>query len=206
MIATVVEAILKAGLPIGIAAFMMLSIAYKRGHLRSLSSTSELRKEIRKISKNKKTKEHGKTGSRLIDRWFNFGGGFYGFVSMYTFFFYELKDVLEFLPSLPEYLSNLTLQKLFMSVISTFGDSISYFFRAAFWPFHWKDELSDPLIWLVVVFFSWEIALMLVQNSQRRKPISIGSETSSSTSDSNLDPTNKSTNDPAKNSTMEDSE
>ena len=180
MLGTVIEAIIKAGIPIGFAAFIMFSIAYAKGYIKNPSSISELKKEIKKVSKNKKTKDHGKTGNKLMDHWFDFGGGFYGFVAMYTFFYFELGDLSGFVMEIPGLLGNINAGSFISTIIGQIIESIVYFFTAAFWPFYWGGELDDPWIWLIVVFVSWEIALVAAQRIQRNKALSPDSELTNS--------------------------
>ena len=172
MLGTAIEAVFKAGLPIGFAAFVMFSIGYAKGYLKNLSSISDLKKEISEVSKNKKTEAHGKTGNRLIDYWFDFGGGFYGFVAMYTFFYFELGDLSEFVLQIPDLLGNIDAGSIIATTPALIIESIVYFFTAAFWPFYWASELENSWIWLIVVFVSWEFALLAAQQMQRNKPIS----------------------------------
>ena len=78
--------------------------------------------------------EQGEKLDPVLEKWFSFGGGFYGLVALYTWLVIEWNEVWNFLTDLPGIVFSFDLGSLISLVISFFIESLMNFITAIAWP------------------------------------------------------------------------
>lgn len=154
MIAELFKAVFLAGLPVGIASYLLVWWAIRSQYLQPTTDLKKLEKEVSRLSKSKKKKKKdsdpGAPAARLNpvhNKWLAFGGGFYGVVALMTFVIIEAGEVLSFLGNFSENLGMLS-RLGFDLVIRFVIDSIMNFVKAIAWPMYWMDRIDMDRVWL----------------------------------------------------------
>lgn len=141
---TLVWEILYMSLLIFALAFVLHFVAYLKG---MGDDNDEIHTTaLKKIAKARKTK--WKTGNTFIDKWLEFGGGYYGIVAFVKFILIELAQIKDFLfdgPSIGEFIQSLGIGTL----INLFVEQIMNFVAAIIWP---TDLLGRYPILQIAIF------------------------------------------------------
>ena len=90
-------ALLQAGLPVGVAAYLLVWWALRNGYLGEVETLREVEKEVKRLAKDKEGK---KAGDPVHRKWLAMGGGFYGVVAVLTLVYIEVVDILDFFAGL----------------------------------------------------------------------------------------------------------
>ena len=143
MIAEFFTAILKAGIPVGIAAYMLVWWALRNGYLNETGSVRDIGKEVKKMAKDKESKLNS---DPVHKKWLSMGGGFYGVVAVLTWLFVELQEILDFITSFGG-ISELVNSFSFDMLIRLFIEAIKNSFLALAWPVYWLSDIPGEYIW-----------------------------------------------------------
>ena len=149
MISVFLIAILKAGLPVGLAAYLLVWWALRNGHLDGAGTLGEMEKKIKSQSKDKERKKQADLVHR---KWLAMGGGFYGVVAVLTLLWIELWEIVDFVTGF-EGLG--TLAGLFSvnTLVNLFIETLMNTFTALVWPMYWLRSVEgDAWIWIVVAY------------------------------------------------------
>jgi hypothetical protein len=146
-----------AFVPLFIFAFLLIRWMRKSqvfGDLEESKSFKEALKKVKKARKKDKTKQLKKQ-NRLVDKWFYFGGGFYGLMALSTYFHIEVLEVFEFIGkvfqiSLSQIFSSIGFELLVSLVVNAFVNLIKAFFWFSYWP--QIINTSEPLIWFLMAY------------------------------------------------------
>lgn len=144
MISEFFIALVKAGLPVGLASYGLVWWALRNDYLSREGDIKSFEKEARKRRKDKSLKKEGDT---LHRKWLAFGGGFYGVVGLLTYALVELQEIRDFvaqLGGLVELIRNISID-LF---IRLFIDALKNFIVAIAWPAYWLGEIRSNHIWI----------------------------------------------------------
>lgn len=144
MIREIFIAFFKAGLPVGVVAYLLVWWALRNGYLSGVESVKEIEKEVKRLAKDKESK----TDSDLVHRkWLAMGGGFYGVVAVLTWVFVELGEILDFITSFDgfdAFINSLTIGTL----VQLFVEAIKNSFLAIAWPVYWLSDIQSDYIWI----------------------------------------------------------
>lgn len=143
MIPEVLTAVLKAGIPIGIAAYLLVWWALRNGYLNETGSVRDIQKEVKRLAKDKESKLKSDPVHR---KWLSMGGGFYGVVAVLTWLFVELNEILEFITSF-DGVSGLMENFSISMLINLFIEAIKNSFLALAWPIYWLSDIPGDYIW-----------------------------------------------------------
>lgn len=171
-------ALVLAGLPLMALSFAMIWWAMSRGRLQG-KSVGELQRGIKAIGKAREKREEktldesidvsgddlwGLGSSKknkpkddekldpVLDKWFAFGGGFYGLVAVYTWIILAWNDLWEFLGGVFDIIITLDPGQLIALAIDLFMDSLMDFITAIAWPMYWFSVAGNPWLWIGVAY------------------------------------------------------
>ncbi len=144
MIYEILIAVLKAGLPVGLASYALVWWALKKDYLSSVGNLKDFEKEVKRLSKDKELK---KQGDPVHKKWLVFGGGFYGVVGLLTYALVELGEIRDFFArfeSIGVLISSISLN-MFIGLIA---DALKNFIVAISWPVYWMNDINSNRIWI----------------------------------------------------------
>jgi hypothetical protein len=144
MIHEILIAVLKVGLPVGLASYALVWWALKKDYLGSVVSLKDFEKEVKRLAKDKELK---KQGDPVHKKWLAFGGGFYGVVGLLTYAFVELGEIRDFFAqfeSISALISSISLN----TFIGLIVDALKNFIVAIAWPVYWMSNISGNRIWI----------------------------------------------------------
>ena len=149
MISVLLVALFKAGLPVGIAAYLLVWWALRNGHLGNAGTLGEVEKEIKSQSKDKERKKQADLVHR---KWLTMGGGFYGVVAVLTLLWIELREIVDFITGFEGFE---TLAGLFSvnTLVNLFIETLMNTLTALIWPLYWLSGIEgDAWIWIAVAY------------------------------------------------------
>jgi hypothetical protein len=160
-------ALLKVGLPLAALSFAMVWWALYRGMLAERDDAKALLKEIQVYGKQRSKEKEKPPLNPLHGKWFQFGGGFYGLMALYTYLLIEADEVLELFGQLGAIVFRLDLGLL----IEFFIESLMNFIAAIAWPVYWIGETENGhfWIWFLVAYGGYWAGLQLAQWVAREK-------------------------------------
>jgi len=144
MIQDFFSAVFKAGLPVGIASYALIWWALKNNHLGSVVSMKDLKGEVKRMAKDKKSKAKA---DPIHKKWLAFGGGFYGVVGFLTYVVVEIGEIRDFFvqfEGISAFISNISMD-LFIALLV---DSLKNFIVAIAWPAYWMSDIRGDHIWI----------------------------------------------------------
>lgn len=144
MIREIFIAFFKAGLPVGVVAYLLVWWALRNGYLSDVNNVKEIEKEVKRLVKDKESKPEGDLVHR---KWLAMGGGFYGVVAVLTWLFVELGEILDFITSfesIDALINSLSVGTLVNLVIEAIKNS----FLAIAWPVYWLSDIRSDYIWI----------------------------------------------------------
>lgn len=150
MLPEIIEAFLKAALPLGLLSFLLFRWSLKAGRLEASSDSKGFRAGMQAMKRNRKSK----TRNPLHNKWMRFGGGFYGLVGLWTFLVIEAKEIYQFAQSyegmdgMMDTFSNASIADLGIRFLI---NSMMNFVSAIAWPGYWSDIIRSQNIWVWVV-------------------------------------------------------
>ncbi len=112
--------------------------------------------------------EQGEKLDPVLEKWFSFGGGFYGLVALYTWLVIEWNEVWNFVSELPGLVLSFNIGGLISLAISLFIESIMNFFTAIAWPLYWLDVAGNPWIWGGVAYAGYWLGIKAAQQASKR--------------------------------------
>jgi len=190
------DAILMAGLPVAAITFALFAWAYRTGKViprdEWLDSTDqdldnmgeELSDEIfGSLGSSSAPGASDLTGTKssngyIMDKWVEFGGGYYGLMTTLTFFHLELQELL----GLGEIFEKLGDVEAFIHALLQFGlqlflDAIMNMVNAFMWWNHWATELPIPdgsgFLWLGVSYGGYLAGEWLAGFFRREPPTAL---------------------------------
>ncbi len=162
------RALYSAGLPMFLLAFAMVWWALYRGRLEG-ETFSDLQASIQALGKARKDKENRQKEDPALEKWFRFGGGFYGLVALYTWLLIEWDDVADFLGGLASIALRLELGALITLFVNLLIESVMNFVTAIAWPAYWLSVAGNPWIWIGVAYGGYWLGIRAAQIVSGRK-------------------------------------
>lgn len=144
MIREIFIAFFKAGLPVGVVAYLLVWWALRNGYLSDVNNVKEIEKEVKRLVKDKENKPEGDLVHR---KWLAMGGGFYGVVAVLTWLFVELGEILDFITSF-ESIDALINSLSFGTLVNLVIEAIKNSFLAIAWPVYWLSDIRSDHIWI----------------------------------------------------------
>ena len=158
---TIIDAILLAGVPLSIISFILFAWGYKTNKIPpEKTANDDYEYDPDELTEDRT--EQPKTGNFIFDNWFQFGGGYYGIMSLITFLHLELNELLELSTKLFD-ATNVEsfIQLLMQSVMQLFLESMLNFVNAFLWWNHWANNLPVPagqgFTWLICSYIGYVI-------------------------------------------------
>jgi len=178
------RAILTAGVPVGVATYLLVWWSLRQGYIGSASSVRDVEQRFKRLTKEKsaarkeqKKLAKGRAAHRSVatftppaqsadkqvpgmtplhGKWLAFGGGFYGVVGLLTYGVVELGELRDFFLGF-ESLGALISQFGFDMLVRIFIDAVRNFVVAIAWPVYWLSDIrSDHAwIWFVVAYAAY---------------------------------------------------
>ncbi|AQA17073.1 hypothetical protein BST95_01430 [Halioglobus japonicus] len=162
MLGDALYAVLRGGIPMLVLSFGMVSWAIYRGWL-SGDSVSEMQESIAALGEHQKDRKRRRRMNPVMDKWFQFGGGFYGLVAFYTWLLLEWPDVKTFISSMSELLFSFEAGAVFHVVLQLFIDSLINFGLAIAWPAYWLQDNRGPWELLFVAYGGYWLGIRTAQ-------------------------------------------
>ena len=159
-------ALLKAGVPLFLLAFALVSWGLHRGWL-SGDSFEELQGSMEALGKAQKNKKSRQQMDPALGKWYRFGGGFYGLVALYTWILIEWEDISNFLTGLAQVAFNMDPGALIALVIELLVESLVNFVLAIAWPAYWLAESSSSWITLLMAYGGYWLGVQAAQYAWR---------------------------------------
>ena len=156
------KAAIMVAVPIGLFTYVMVRWALSGSHFKESSSTQGLQKEMKALSKNKKTEP--KIENLVHRKWVQFGGGFYGIVAFFTYIVIEVTElvnmILEF-GGLMDFIRNIDIGLL----VGIFVEAIMNFVAAIIWPLYWMQKIDSQNVWVwfVAAYGGYTLGARLAQ-------------------------------------------
>ncbi|MBT8049463.1 MAG: hypothetical protein HKN57_14870 [Xanthomonadales bacterium] len=144
MISEFFIALVKAGLPVGLASYGLVWWALRNDYLSPAGTIKSFEQEAKKRRKDKNRKKEGDT---LHRKWLAFGGGFYGVVGLLTYALVELREIRDFVAQLGGFME-LIRNISFDLFVELFIDALQNFIVAIAWPAFWLGEIRSNHIWI----------------------------------------------------------
>jgi len=144
MFQEILIAILKVGLPVGLASYGLVWWALKKNYISEVDSVKSFELAVKKKKKDKKQKAEGDAVHR---KWLAFGGGFYGVVGLLTYAVVELLEIRDFIQQLGGFVEMIR-NFSFEVVVQLFVGAILNFVAAIAWPGYWVNEIHSNRIWI----------------------------------------------------------
>ena len=137
-------ALFKAGLPVGVAAYLLVWWAMRNGYLGEVETVRDIKKEVKRIAKDKEAK---KAGDPVHRKWLSMGGGFYGVVALLTLVHIELGEIFDFVTGfdgIGPFLGGLSIGTL----VNLFIETLMNTFTALAWPVYWLSGVHGNYVWI----------------------------------------------------------
>ena len=144
MITEIFTAAFKAGIPVGLMAYMLVWWALRNGYLNETGSVKAIEKEVKRLAKDKESKLKA---DPVHKKWLSMGGGFYGVVAVLTWLFLELGEILDFITSFDGF-SDLANSFSVNMLVGLFIEAIRNSFLALAWPVYWLSDIRGDYIWI----------------------------------------------------------
>lgn len=111
-------------------------------------------------------KQKYKTGNGFLDKWLDFGGGYYGSVAMIKLIFIELGQIAGFISNwqgLDNFIDDIGIGML----INFFVEQIQNFVAAIIWPVDYLNEYSilQCGIFVAITYFVYEVSRRLAREN-----------------------------------------
>lgn len=154
MLTEVIYATLMAGIPIGLITFGMFLWAYKTGSLSP--EDNEIEQTSKEIASGKL--ESDKPKNLVLDKWVEFGGGYYGLMALLTFLHVEVIDIWGLVLELPAMNGLNDVISLGINfLIQVIIESITNFITAIMWWSYWLNLLPIDIgyVWLIVSYVGY---------------------------------------------------
>ena len=158
MLFEILTAIVLAGLPVMGISFAIYAWAYYSGTLKRYDNLME---EVgQEIKDTFKEPEEPKKENYVLDKWVEFGGGYYGLMALITFVYLELLDILDLasdLTGIPNVGS--FIQVMIEFLIQLIIESFTNLINALMWWSKWGDTLpigeGAGLYWLGISYLGY---------------------------------------------------
>jgi hypothetical protein len=147
MFLELVTALFKAGLPVGLTAYLLVWWALRNGYLGAAGTFGEVEKEIKLQSKDKEKK---KQGDRVHRKWLSLGGGFYGVVALITLAWIELGEIADFISGF-EGMGTLASLFSFDTLVNLFIETLVNTVTALAWPVYWLGSVGGHYTWIWIL-------------------------------------------------------
>lgn len=160
-------ALFKAGLPVGVLAYLLVWWALRNGYLSEVATVREVETEVKRLAKDEEGK---KTGDPVHRKWLALGGGFYGVVALLTLIVIELGDILDFLRNFDGFTSLAELLSI-STLISILFETLMNSFLALAWPMYWLSDaqVDYAWIWFAVAYGGYWLGCHLATQRHCRK-------------------------------------
>lgn len=157
MILDTLNAIIIAGVPVGLVSYFFTTLTSKKTQIKATNS-KELKVEL-KNAKFKKDQEEHLITHMMHQKWLKFGGGFYGVMVFITYVHIEIIQIIDFFKnftSFQDFLDSIG----FSMVINFFIEAIMNLVSAFIWFIYWHKflDMDSYWVWLAVVFIAHTIA------------------------------------------------
>jgi len=164
----VITAIIMSGFPIFLITFGLFAWAYKTGAISpEIDAVDKFNADLADLEEMSSGKEKNKkNGNMVMDKWVEFGGGYYGIMALVTFFHVELYDVKDMVTDLANVTNQGSLISTLISFFISFAvESFSNFLVAFTWWNYWGSTLpiENGMIWLIVTYAAYLIGEWLAR-------------------------------------------
>lgn len=137
-------ACIKAGLPVGVASYLLVWWALRNGYLGDAETFKQVEVEVKRLARDKESK---KVGDPVHRKWLALGGGFYGVMALLTLLYIEFVDIAAFVTGFDGFGQ---LAELFSvsTLVSLFVETITNTIAALAWPMYWLGDTRTDYAWL----------------------------------------------------------
>jgi hypothetical protein len=159
MAGSIFSAFLFAFIPLFAVSYLIIGWALKSGKMGDFTdrkgfenAVKSMRDKNQKLKKDKSKKKKFQEENLIISKWFDFGGGFYGLMTLLTYAYIEIIEVFQFIGKLADLtiakiLSNLGFDILVQFIIN----SVMNLVNALIWFIYWQKELDIEHIWIWII-------------------------------------------------------
>ncbi|MGB3724696.1 MAG: hypothetical protein WA981_02935 [Glaciecola sp.] len=182
MFLEITRAVLLAGLPLSILTYLLISRVVLSERFSAYDHSDDIDtafKDMKTRYKQDKKKPENKSraystanlnvdslSERAINKWFYFGGGFYGIMGFVTFIYIEIGEIIGFIGTLltftwSQFLSSLTIDLLVNLIINAVMNLVDAFVWFNFWPK--QITMTNGWIWLITAYAAYYIGSRLAR-------------------------------------------
>lgn len=153
-----------AALPIGLCSYALIHWGIRRGYFDAEGAGSEQAVPLNHAIKHARRQRKKRKTNPLHDKWFQFGGGFYGIVALLTYAVIETKEIYDFFAAYASWvdmLANISIGSLVGLIIA----SIMNFVAAITWPVYWLSEIHTEhvYIWMIAAYFGYWLGMRMAE-------------------------------------------
>ncbi|MEM7077500.1 MAG: hypothetical protein AAF513_02625 [Pseudomonadota bacterium] len=164
MLNTFLTALLQLGLPVAAISWLLLSPLFRQGLLDQQGNEKELNAELKALRKRGARAQHATTWRGFVARlaeqkWFQFGGGFYGCAALWTLAVTEFQDLLWLLGH-PDGWGGLLDQGMVALIIAFLMNQLQNLITAVTWFLFWGHGATIP-IWIAAAYFGFRSGALI---------------------------------------------
>ena len=156
---TVLEAIIKLGIPMVVLSWIIFTWLYG-GDLDRKADRKSINSHVKNLKKSRKGKTGGGRADYLLGKWMWFGSGFYGLAALWTFVVIEIADIVRLLLN-PSTLAGILDAGFVSAAIELLMNQIGNLVTAFVWFGYWADE--GIVVWLLVAYFGYWLGVELAR-------------------------------------------
>jgi hypothetical protein len=172
LLVEVFQALLMAGVPIGLFTLALVWWALRGGHFTESSDRKALEREMEAMKKARQDKAEKDAPKQhpLQKKWARFGGGFYGIVAFFTYVVVEVTDIITTIAGFGGFIDFLKLLEVSI-IVGMFIEALMNFITAMTWPVYWMDSVDSGYVWIwfVAAYFGYWQGLRLAQRLHKAR-------------------------------------
>jgi hypothetical protein len=163
MLLELMKVVFFSALPISLIAYLVISRAILSNRLGDFSDNKSLKSAMKEMSQKHKEEKKAKTDNKgtshlLVNKWLNFGGGFYGLMALITYAVIEIKEIFGFFINL----FDLNWSQVWRSVsirmlVDLFVAAIMNLVDAFVWFKYWdrQIDMKNGWLWLIAAYLGF---------------------------------------------------
>lgn len=171
MLFELLKVVFFSALPVSLIAYLVVSRAILSNRLGHFSDNKSLKSAMKEMSQKHKEDKKAKTDLKgsshlLVNKWLNFGGGFYGLMALITYAVIEIKEIIGFFINL----FDLNWSQVWSSVsikmlVDLFVAAIMNLVDAIVWFKYWDREIDmkNGWLWLIAAYLGYLLGARLAK-------------------------------------------
>lgn len=153
---------LTLALPVALFSYLVIGYILAHGFIESFDDAKALKESLKQAKAN-----HKKASKKnyLLKKWFQFGGGFYGLVAVYTYAWIEFWEMIGLIVKFSDpdnWTFNITINLLVGFVINAIKNLV----YAAIWFSYWPETANpfEVLVWVAAAYIAYRGAVIFARD------------------------------------------